>query len=339
LTDYRGQRAVHRGTGVTDAHRAQSASGHTGRRVDHLVDVAEEPPHPFQHHDAGGSQGDATFRSREEGEAELALEALDPLGQRGLADDEPMSCSADVQLFRDHDEGLQLAEVHLDDRTDRLTTLIDCPRCSIGRPRRPGRDLPYGPDKPDRHGERVTPDGRVPIAVSSNVELHVNGTIHAIDVEHRSTLLDVLREVLDLTGTKKGCDHGQCGACTVLLDGRRVNSCLVLAVAVGDAEVTSIEGLLDGETLHPLQQAFVDFDALQCGYCTPGQICSAVGMLAEVETGWPSAVTADLTTSVPIDPAEVRERMSGNLCRCGAYVNIVPAILEAAETMRVRGAS
>ncbi len=183
----------------------------------------------------------------------------------------------------------------------------------------------------------MTHDGPAAFGTTSNVELQVNGTIHTIELDHRTTLLDVLREVLDLTGTKKGCDHGQCGACTVLLDGRRVNSCLVLAVAVGDAEVTSIEGLLQGETLHPLQQAFVDLDALQCGYCTPGQICSAVGMLAEVETGWPSAVTSDLTTAVAIGPAEVRERMSGNLCRCGAYVNIVPAILEAAETMRVRG--
>jgi xanthine dehydrogenase YagT iron-sulfur-binding subunit len=158
--------------------------------------------------------------------------------------------------------------------------------------------------------------------------LTINGERHEIAVDTRATLLDVLREQLGLTGAKKGCDHGQCGACTVLVGGRRANSCLLLAVAVRD-EVTTIEGLADGEALHPMQQAFVEHDALQCGYCTPGQICSAVGMLAELREGWPSAVTEDLLADAELGDAEIRERMSGNLCRCGAYANIVPAIAEA----------
>ena len=141
--------------------------------------------------------------------------------------------------------------------------------------------------------------------------LRVNGSQHLLQVEPWVTLLDLLRESLDLTGTKKGCDHGQCGACTVLLDGKRVNSCLVLAASKDGAEVTTIEGLADGETLDPLQQAFIDRDAFQCGYCTPGQICSARGLIAEGH-----AKTR----------AEIREWMSGNLCRCGAYPNIVDAI-------------
>ena len=166
----------------------------------------------------------------------------------------------------------------------------------------------------------------------SAVTLRVNGTDHHLDLDNRTTLLDALREHLDLTGAKKGCDHGQCGACTVLVDGRRVDACLLLAVAVAGAEVTTIEGLADGDALHPLQAAFVERDALQCGYCTPGQVCSALGMLAEVDAGWPSAVTPDLAAGPAVlGPEEVRERMSGNLCRCGAYVNIVPAILDAAR--------
>jgi xanthine dehydrogenase YagT iron-sulfur-binding subunit len=149
--------------------------------------------------------------------------------------------------------------------------------------------------------------------------LQINGERHELDLDTRVTLLDLLRERLRLTGAKKGCDHGQCGACTVLLDGRRANACLVLAVTLDGVEVTTIEGLDDGE-LHPLQAAFVEHDAFQCGYCTPGQICSAVGMIAEAR--------AD---DIELTDDEIRERMSGNLCRCGAYANIVPAIAEVAR--------
>ena len=166
---------------------------------------------------------------------------------------------------------------------------------------------------------------------SSELTLVVNGAAHRLRLDHRTTVLDVLREHLGLTGTKKGCDHGQCGACTVLADGRRVSSCLVLAVAAQEAEITTIEGLAaaggHGE-LHPLQAAFVERDALQCGYCTPGQICSAAAMLGEAEAAWPSAASPSLTGPVTLDAAEIRERMSGNLCRCGAYVNILAAITD-----------
>jgi xanthine dehydrogenase YagT iron-sulfur-binding subunit len=176
---------------------------------------------------------------------------------------------------------------------------------------------------------------------TSAVRLRVNGETHVLTLDNRTTLLDALRETIGLTGSKKGCDHGQCGACTVLVDGRRANSCLLFAVAAQDAEITTVEGLAEPDgTLHPLQQAFVDRDALQCGYCTPGQICSAAGVLAEAAAGWPSAVSAARGTGpgaldagpAVLDAAEVRERMSGNLCRCGAYVNIVAAILDAAAT-------
>jgi xanthine dehydrogenase YagT iron-sulfur-binding subunit len=166
---------------------------------------------------------------------------------------------------------------------------------------------------------------------TSVVTLRINGRTHRLTLDNRTTLVDALREHLDLTGSKKGCDHGQCGACTVLLNGRRANSCLLFAVAVQGDDIVTIEGLAKDDELHPVQQSFVDHDALQCGYCTPGQICSAVGMLGEVDEGWPSVVTADLTSeAVNLDGTEVRERMSGNLCRCGAYANIVPAILDAA---------
>jgi xanthine dehydrogenase YagT iron-sulfur-binding subunit len=168
--------------------------------------------------------------------------------------------------------------------------------------------------------------------VIAEVVVRVNGRPQRLAVDTRTTLLDLLREHLGLTGAKKGCDHGQCGACTVLLDGRRANACLALAVAHDGADVVTVEGLADGDELHPLQRAFVEHDAFQCGYCTPGQLCSAVGMLWEAASGWPSAVTADLAAErVELDPAEIRERMSGNLCRCGAYPNIVPAIAEAAR--------
>jgi xanthine dehydrogenase YagT iron-sulfur-binding subunit len=172
---------------------------------------------------------------------------------------------------------------------------------------------------------------RIEPPVLADVSLRINGTEHALRIDTRTSLLDLLREHLDLTGAKKGCDHGQCGACTVLLDGRRVNACLLLAVAVGDREVTTVEGLGSGADLHPMQRAFVDHDALQCGYCTPGQICSAVAMLAEARDGWPSAVTADVASEPRLEANEIRERMSGNICRCGAYVNIVAAIAEVDE--------
>jgi xanthine dehydrogenase YagT iron-sulfur-binding subunit len=162
--------------------------------------------------------------------------------------------------------------------------------------------------------------------------LRINGTEHDLVLDTRATLLDVLRERLGLTGAKKGCDHGQCGACTVLLDGRRTNSCLVLAITLDGVDVVTIEGLADDDALHPLQAAFIEHDAFQCGYCTPGQICSAAGMLAEARAGAPSAVTADVAAErIELGDAEIRERMSGNLCRCGAYVNIVPAIADAAR--------
>ncbi|BEP39680.1 aldehyde dehydrogenase iron-sulfur subunit PaoA [Variovorax sp. V15] len=160
--------------------------------------------------------------------------------------------------------------------------------------------------------------------------LNVNGTAQALDLDTRTTLLDALREHLHLTGTKKGCDHGQCGACTVIVDGRRINSCLTLAVMHEGAQVTTIEGLGTPQGMHPLQAAFVRHDGYQCGYCTPGQICSAVGVIDEVKRGVPSHVSADLTARPILSAEELRERMSGNICRCGAYSNIVDAITEVA---------
>jgi xanthine dehydrogenase YagT iron-sulfur-binding subunit len=163
-----------------------------------------------------------------------------------------------------------------------------------------------------------------------NVSLEVNGTRHDVDVDTRTTLLDLLREHLALTGTKKGCDHGQCGACTVLVDGVRINSCLTLAIMHQGDRITTIEGLGQPGKLHPMQAAFVKHDGFQCGYCTPGQICSAVGMLDEVRRGVPSHVSADLVSRMRPTNAELRERMSGNICRCGAYSNIVEAIADVA---------
>ena len=164
------------------------------------------------------------------------------------------------------------------------------------------------------------------------ITLRVDGREYRLVVDTRTSLLDVLRERLGITSPKKGCDHGQCGACTVLLDGRRALSCLALAVAYEDAEVVTAAGLAEGDDLHPMQRSFMDHDALQCGYCTPGQVVSAVGVLAEAEAGWPSAVSADPNADeVVLDDAEIAERMSGNLCRCGAYANIVPAIAEVAR--------
>jgi xanthine dehydrogenase YagT iron-sulfur-binding subunit len=158
------------------------------------------------------------------------------------------------------------------------------------------------------------------------VTLHVNGRDHLLKLDARTTILDALREHIGLTGAKKGCDHGQCGACTVLLNGHRINSCLTLAVMHDGDDITTIEGLGQPDNLHPLQAAFIHHDGYQCGYCTPGQICSAAGMLAEAKAGVPSVVTADLTSQAHLTDAEIRERMSGNICRCSAYPNIVAAI-------------
>jgi xanthine dehydrogenase YagT iron-sulfur-binding subunit len=166
--------------------------------------------------------------------------------------------------------------------------------------------------------------------MEAEITLRVDGTRHRLVVDTRTTLLDALRERLGVTSPKKGCDHGQCGACTVLLDGRRATTCLALAVAHHEAEIVTADGVAGGPQLHPVQRAFLDHDGFQCGYCTPGQICSAIGMLDEARAGWPSHVTEHLTDGVELDDAEIRERMSGNLCRCGAYTNIVDAIREVA---------
>jgi xanthine dehydrogenase YagT iron-sulfur-binding subunit len=164
----------------------------------------------------------------------------------------------------------------------------------------------------------------------AKVSFQVNGQKRTLELDTRTTLLDALREHLRLTGTKKGCDHGQCGACTVIVDGRRINSCLTLAVMHEGDKVTTIEGLGTPDKLHPLQAAFVKHDGYQCGYCTPGQICSAKAMLDEIKAGVPSHVTADLTDAPQLSEAELRERMSGNICRCGAYSNIIEAITDVA---------
>jgi xanthine dehydrogenase YagT iron-sulfur-binding subunit len=168
----------------------------------------------------------------------------------------------------------------------------------------------------------------------AKVTLDVNGRVHQLELDTRTSLLDALREGLHLTGSKKGCDQGQCGACTVLVDGRRVTSCLSLAVMQQGHKIVTIEGLGTPGKLHPMQAAFVKHDAFQCGFCTPGQICSAVGMLEEVKAGVPSHVTADLKRRPQSTDLEFRERMSGNICRCGAYSNIQQAIVEVAGAKR-----
>jgi xanthine dehydrogenase YagT iron-sulfur-binding subunit len=165
--------------------------------------------------------------------------------------------------------------------------------------------------------------------MDAEVTLTVDGTEHRLRVDTRTTLLDALRERLGNTSPKKGCDHGQCGACTVLLDGDRALTCLALAVAHDGAQVTTADGLAADGELHPVQQAFLDRDAFQCGYCTPGQICSAVGVLGELARGWPSHASPDLVSDPGPSRDEVAERMSGNLCRCAAYVNIVTAVQQA----------
>jgi xanthine dehydrogenase YagT iron-sulfur-binding subunit len=166
--------------------------------------------------------------------------------------------------------------------------------------------------------------------VTAKVAMEVNGKAQTLDLDTRTTLLDALREHMHLTGTKKGCDHGQCGACTVIVDGRRINSCLTLAVMHQGARITTIEGLGTPARLHPMQAAFIKHDGYQCGYCTPGQICSAVAVLDEIRDDIPSHATADLTAKARTTPQELRERMSGNICRCGAYSNIQEAIAEVA---------
>jgi xanthine dehydrogenase YagT iron-sulfur-binding subunit len=160
----------------------------------------------------------------------------------------------------------------------------------------------------------------------------VNGHSHDVELDSRTSLLDLLRDHLDLAGTKKGCDQGACGACTVLVDGERILSCLALAVQHQGRKITTIEGLAEGSALHALQQAFIDHDGFQCGYCTPGQICSAVGMATEVKRGVPSYVSADLSGDVVLTREELQERMSGNLCRCGAHNGIIDAIRETMAT-------
>ena len=169
-----------------------------------------------------------------------------------------------------------------------------------------------------------------PAPSSAKVAFEVNGEHRELELDTRTTLLDALREHLQLTGSKKGCDHGQCGACTVIVDGRRINSCLSLAAMHEGDRITTIEGLGSPERLHPMQAAFVKHDGYQCGYCTPGQICSAVAVLGEIKAGVPSYVSPDLTAPSQVTPEELRERMSGNICRCGAYSNIVEAIVEVA---------
>lgn len=175
--------------------------------------------------------------------------------------------------------------------------------------------------------------GTTPLPGAIPVTLMINGRSHTVNIEPRVTLLDLLREQLQLMGTKKGCDHGQCGACTVLVDGERVYSCLSLAVMQDGKQITTIEGLAQGTQLHPIQAAFIDNDGFQCGYCTPGQICASVALLAEVKRGCASVVTADLTRPpqlATLSDTEIKERLSGNLCRCSAYNGIVAAVQQAA---------
>jgi xanthine dehydrogenase YagT iron-sulfur-binding subunit len=177
-----------------------------------------------------------------------------------------------------------------------------------------------------RLGERL-----LTLVAEGHLQFLINGQKHDVDIDIRTSLLDLLREHLQLTGSKKGCDHGQCGACTVLVNGRRINACLTLAVMHQGDDIVTVEGLGAPGALSAMQSAFVRRDAFQCGYCTPGQICSAVGMLQEAKDGWASHVTGDLSAPVQLSNAEIAERMSGNLCRCAAYANIVDAIRDVAE--------
>jgi xanthine dehydrogenase YagT iron-sulfur-binding subunit len=177
---------------------------------------------------------------------------------------------------------------------------------------------------------RSADTGRKILQNTTEVTFEVNGEEKLLTLDNRTTLLDALREHLHLTGTKKGCDHGQCGACTVIVDGRRINSCLTLAVMHEGDKITTIEGLGQPGNLHPMQAAFVKHDGFQCGYCTPGQVCSSIAVLEEIKANIPSHVTGNLTEQAAITSAEIRERMSGNICRCGAYSNILDAINDVA---------
>ena len=180
--------------------------------------------------------------------------------------------------------------------------------------------------------EGATPDvAATELPLASNVGFSINGLTRDLMVDHRMTLLDALREGMQLTGTKKGCDHGQCGACTVTVNGRRINSCLTLAIMHEGDEIVTIEGIGTPDNLHPMQAAFIQHDGYQCGYCTPGQICSANAVLQEINAGIPSHVTDDLMAAVEVTHEEIRERMSGNICRCGAYANILAAIDDVVE--------
>jgi xanthine dehydrogenase YagT iron-sulfur-binding subunit len=182
------------------------------------------------------------------------------------------------------------------------------------------------------NGEAVG-NGVLSLPTEASIDLNINGVNYHLQIEPRVSLLDALREYVGLTGTKKGCDQGACGACTVLVDGERIISCLALAIQYETREITTIEGLAENGELHPLQAAFIKHDGFQCGYCTPGQICSAVGMFNEFQNGLPSAVTKDISAAViEFSDEEIKERMSGNLCRCGAYVGICEAVREAFET-------
>jgi xanthine dehydrogenase YagT iron-sulfur-binding subunit len=187
----------------------------------------------------------------------------------------------------------------------------------LARAEMPTESASTSPENASTHNETVT--------------LTVNGQQHSLDLDPRTTLLDTLREHLGLVGSKKGCDQGQCGACTVIVNGQRIVSCLTLAAMHSGDEVTTIEGLAHGDDLHPMQAAFVKHDGLQCGYCTPGQICSSVAMLAEHKAGWPSYATADVATKPALTDAEIAERMSGNICRCSAYANIIAAVRDVAN--------
>ena len=193
-----------------------------------------------------------------------------------------------------------------------------------------GGAVAAGPMMSEAEAQTVAPAAKPAAPATVSVLLRVNGTDHEVMIDPRTTLLDTLRERLNLTGTKKGCDQGQCGACTVIVDGRRITSCLTLAVMQQGHDIITIEGLGTPKNMHPMQAAFVKHDGYQCGFCTPGQICSAVAMLEEVKAGVPSHVTADLTRRPDATIAEFRERMSGNICRCGAYSNIQQAIAEVA---------